>query len=256
MSVIHITLEGRRSTTNQFINEDKHLRLGMLSGLDVAVDGHAPSLVADDLDVAVEPINHGCQLGSEDENVYAAELSERVQSVCDVLDEDSSLSIHDETIFDIDSRATLQPQFSQTRYSYNYGVLTTGHEGGDGAYAYQCQRSFIQDGLAALVDQLRSTRETDSRDLAPDVLGHTRYDVGLDRQRALGQLHAHVPQGAQVLHVYGQVVDGDVVGGLLGVSPSQYRVSRGVQDLLRVGSGKFGRERNVERVVNGGVGGG
>ncbi len=55
---------------------------------------------------------------------------------------------------------------------------------------HQCQGGVVQDGLAGLVDEFRGTREAHSGDLPSDVLRGDRDDMGLDGQRALGDVLA------------------------------------------------------------------
>jgi hypothetical protein len=100
------------TATNQFVNEDEHLGLGVLGRLDVSVDGNAPSLVSNDLHIAVQTIDHGGEFRAENENVYSAELRKGVQGIRDLLEENASLGIHDEAVLDVDGCATLFVQFS------------------------------------------------------------------------------------------------------------------------------------------------
>lgn len=44
----------------------------MVCGFIVAKDGHTPSLIPDDFDVAIKPVHSRRELGSEDKDVDAA----------------------------------------------------------------------------------------------------------------------------------------------------------------------------------------
>jgi len=70
------------------------------------------------------------------------------------------------------------------------------------------------------------------------------------KARVTGDLLAHLPQVRKVLSVDGKLVDRDVVGGILGVCPYQYRVGRSMQNVFGVGAGKIGGKGDVEGVMN------
>lgn len=74
--------------------------------------------------------------------------------------------------------------------------------------------------------------------------------MGFDRERALGDLLAHIPQHGYILRVDGQLVDRNIVRGILWMSPPHHGIGGGVQDILRVRAGKIGSEGDVEGVVD------
>lgn len=80
--------------------------------------------------------------------------------------------------------------------------------------------------------------------------------MGLDGQRAVGDVLAELPQIRDVLGVDGQLVDRDIVGSILGVRPTQDGAVRGIEDILRIGAREVRGEGNVEGVVNVGLLGG
>jgi hypothetical protein len=121
---------------------------------------------------------------------------------------------------------------------------------------YKRNGGIIQDCLSALVDQLWRARETDSSNLlAFAILGHCRQNIGINRQRPVGEVLAHCVQGVEVLNMNRQLVNLDVVRRVLGVCPSQDSVSGRVKNILSIGARKVGSEWNVERVKNRSVGG-
>lgn len=92
-------------------------------------------------------------------------------------------------------------------------------------------------------------READGGDLALDMLRDGGDDVGLDGERASGDVLAHFPQLGEVVGVDGELVDGDIIGGFGRVCPAQDGVGGGVQDVLGVGAGQLGGEGDVEGMV-------
>lgn len=73
----------------------------------VAVDGNAPTLVPNDLDIAVQSVDHGRKFGSEEENIHATELSEGVKSLRDILVQHTRCRVDHESILDIHGVALL-----------------------------------------------------------------------------------------------------------------------------------------------------
>lgn len=96
-------------------------------------------------------------------------------------------------------------------------------------------------------------READRSDLTLEVFRGGRNDVSLDGEGAVRDVLACLPQSTQVLGVYREVVDGDVVGGFGRVCPSEDGVGGSVQDVLGVGPCQIGGERDVEGMVDDGV---
>lgn len=74
--------------------------------------------------------------------------------------------------------------------------------------------------------------------------------MGFDGERALGNVFTHLPQHGQVLGVDGQVVDRNIVGGVLRMRPPHHGIGGGVEDILSVRAGKIGSEGDVEGVVD------
>lgn len=79
--------------------------------------------------------------------------------------------------------------------------------------------------------------------------------MGVDDELCLGYFLAYLPQMGKVMGVYRQFEDGHVVGCVFRVRPSHDGVGSGVEDVLGVRAGKFGREGHVERVVDRGIDG-
>lgn len=121
---------------------------------------------------------------------------------------------------------------------------------------YQRYGGIIEDGLSALVDQIRRTRETDCGDLAAlAVASRQGRDVGLDGQRSSSQIPTKPRQRVQCLDMNGQLVDLDVIGGIFRVRPPQDRIGRGVKNVLGVRASEVGCKGHIERAVNRGIGG-
>lgn len=77
-----------------------------------------------------------------------------------------------------------------------------------------------------------------------------RDNMGFDGQGIRGDVSAELTQLGEIVGVHRQLVDGDIVGGLLGMGPSEHGVGGCVKDVFGVGSGKVGGEGYVERVVD------
>ena len=98
-----------RGETNQLVNENEHVRLGMLSGLDIAVYGDPPSTILNDLGITIQTVGRGGVLGAQDEDINTAEAGKHVQCVSDILaNHDTILGIHNETMVNVDRGTLLQ----------------------------------------------------------------------------------------------------------------------------------------------------
>ena len=154
--------------------------------------------------------------------------------------------------------ATISPSMStvvQRCYGQSKGVSVRQQESNAACWActHQRQRGLVQDLLAGLPDHLVRAGEADRGDLALDMLRDSRDDVGLDGERAGGDVLAHLPQLGEVVGVNGELVDRDIVGCFGRVCPAQDGVGGGMQDVLGVGSGQLGGEGDVEGMVYDGV---
>lgn len=91
----------------QSVNLDKHTGLCMLDGENITIDGYSPSLVYTHLGITRHAINHGCQFGSQQENVDPAVLGDVIQGVRHLLLQGTSGQVTDEVALNINSRTTL-----------------------------------------------------------------------------------------------------------------------------------------------------
>lgn len=120
---------------------------------------------------------------------------------------------------------------------------------------YQGDGNLVENGFATLVDKLGRAGKADGGDLLGSaVLGSSRDDLGLNRERATGEVSTQAMQVVEVLGVDRKLVNLNIVGSILGVRPSDDGIGSRMQDILGVGAGKVGREGDVERVGDGGVG--
>lgn len=76
--------------------------------------------------------------------------------------------------------------------------------------------------------------------------------MSLDLEGAAGDVLADLAEVREVLGVDGQLVDTHVIGSVFGMGPSEDGVGGGMEDVLGVGTGEVGGERNVEGVVDDG----
>lgn len=121
--------------------------------------------------------------------------------------------------------------------------------------SYQGDGNFVENGFAALVDELGRAGKADGGDLLSSaIFGSSRNDLGLDGERTTGEVSAQAMQVVEVLRVDGKLVDLNVVGDILGMRPPDDGIGSRMQDVLGVGAGKVGREGDVEGVGDGGVG--
>lgn len=114
------------------------------------------------------------------------------------------------------------------------------------------KRRIVQNGLAGTVDRIGRANQADRRDLRLGVLGDGGDDVGLDLVLD-GKVVAEVAKVREVVRVNGQLVDRNIIGGTVGVCPTEDCISRSVQNILGVGTGKVGSKRDVEGVEDGRV---
>lgn len=82
-------------TPYQLVNENQDLGLGMLCRLDITVNGNSPALVTNNLDVTVEPIDGGSELGTQDEDIDSTEGSKGIECFRDTLVEGGGCRIDD-----------------------------------------------------------------------------------------------------------------------------------------------------------------
>lgn len=86
---------------------DEDAGLGVLRRQVVAVDGHTPALVPQQVRIAVQAANRGGQLGAEQKDVDAAEDRGLVEEICDGFLEDALSKVRNQVAVDNDSGATL-----------------------------------------------------------------------------------------------------------------------------------------------------
>lgn len=86
---------------------DQHARLGVLRGQVIAVDGHPPSLVPQQVDIAVQAAGQRGELGAQEKDVDAAERRRLVQEICHRLLEDAFGEVGNQMAVDDHGRTTL-----------------------------------------------------------------------------------------------------------------------------------------------------
>jgi hypothetical protein len=91
----------------ELVNVDEHACLGVLRGQIVAIDGYSPTLVPQQVYVAVQATGQGGELGAEQKDVDSAEHRRLVQEVCHRLLQDALGEVGNQMPVDDDSRATL-----------------------------------------------------------------------------------------------------------------------------------------------------
>lgn len=91
----------------QSVNVNQDADLGVLRRQRVTVDGHSPPLVHTHLGLARHAIDHGSQLGAEQEDVDTAEARDFVEGFGDGLSQLASLEVADEVAVDVDGGAAL-----------------------------------------------------------------------------------------------------------------------------------------------------
>lgn len=92
--------------------------------------------------------------------------------------------------------------------------------------------------------------------MAPSKLWCSQDNMGLDGERASTKLLAQALQVGEVLGMHREIIYRNIVGGVSGMRPAEDGIARGMQDLLRVGTGEVRGEGDVESEVDGAVGDG
>ena len=91
----------------KLVNVDEHACLGVLRGQVVTVDGHAPTLVPQQVYIAVQAAGQWGELGAEEKDVDAAVHRRLVEEVCHRLLQDTLGEIGHQMAIHDDGRATL-----------------------------------------------------------------------------------------------------------------------------------------------------